>query len=238
MANLDGVQIRSWLVGFWGKFGYGVKFADGWGGDRLLDRIFDADNVVFRFLGTVGYVWWLHILWLLCSLPVITVGASTTALIYSCMKLHNGEGYATRNFFRSFRENLVQSTILFVIFLAVGGLLLMDLVLSGQTDSWLGQFVRYGAIVLLIPYTMMLLYAFAVQAKFVNPVAKTLRYSFGMAVKYFKYTFQMACVVAITLFLNMTIVLANFITLSAGVGIVVYILSLYYNKIFSEILER
>ncbi|MDE7324167.1 MAG: YesL family protein [Lachnospiraceae bacterium] len=204
----------------------------------MLERIFDADNVVFRFLGTVGYIWWLHILWLLCSLPLITVGASTTALIYSCMKLHNKEGYATRNFFRSFRENFIQSTILYVIFLIIGGLLLMDLILSGYTASGLGRFVRYGAIALLIPYAMTLLYTFAVQAKFVNPVAKTLRYAFGLSIKYFKYTIQMICVAAIALCLNMTIVLANFITLSVGVGIVVYIFSLYYNKIFSEILER
>lgn len=203
----------------------------------MLDRIFDADNVVFRFLGTVGYIWWLHVLWLLCSLPVITIGASTTALIYSCMKLHNKEGYATRNFFRSFRENFIQSTILYLLFLIAGALLLMDLVLSGQTSSAAGRFVRYGAAALLIPYTMTLLYVFAVQAKFINPVAKTLRYAFGVSVKYFLYTFQIACVVVIFILLNLTIVLANFITLSIGVGIVVYILSLYYNKIFSEMIE-
>lgn len=203
----------------------------------MLDRIFDADNVVFRFLGTVGYIWWLHVLWLLCSLPVITIGASTTALIYSCMKLHNKEGYATRNFFRSFRENFIQSTILYLLFLIAGALLLMDLVLSGQTASAAGRLVRYGAAALLIPYTMTLLYVFAVQAKFINPVAKTLRYAFGVSVKYFLYTFQIACVVVIFILLNLTIVLANFITLSIGVGIVVYILSLYYNKIFSEMIE-
>lgn len=203
----------------------------------MLDRIFDADNVVFRFLGTVGYIWWLHILWLLCSLPIVTIGASTTALIYSCMKLHDKEGYATRNFFRSFRENFIQSTVLYILFLIAGILLLTDLVLSGQTASVLGRFIRYGAIVLFIPYCMTLLYVFAVQAKFVNPVAKTLRYAFGVSIKYFRYTFQIACVAAIVLILNMTIVLANFITLSIGVGIVMYILSLYYNKIFSEIIE-
>lgn len=203
----------------------------------MLDRIFDTDNVVFRFLGTVGYIWWLHVLWLLCSLPVITIGASTTALIYSCMKLHNKEGYVTRNFFRSFRENFIQSTILYLLFVIAGAMLLADLFLSGQTVSAMGWFVRCGAFALLIPYFMTLLYVFAVQAKFVNPVAKTIRYAFGVSVKYFPYTFQIACVMVISLILNMTIVLANFITLSIGVGIVVYILSLYYNKIFSEMIE-
>lgn len=204
----------------------------------MLDRIFDTDNVVFRFFNTVGYVWWLHILWLVCSLPVITMGASTTALCYSCMKLRNREGYVTRNFFHSFKENFRQSTILFLFFLITGGILLLDMVLCSKMDSVKGHLVRYGAIALMIPYSMTLLYAFALQAKFVNPVVKTLQYAFLTAGRYFGYTVQMFLVVAAVLMLNTTIVLANFITLSMGIGIVMYILSIYYNKIFSGILMQ
>jgi len=206
-------------------------------GIEVLSRIFNVDNAVFRFFNTVGYIWWLHVLWLLCSLPVFTLGASTTALCYSCMKLHRKEGYATRNFFHSFRENFGQSTILFLFFLFTGGILLFDLILCGQLDLVAGSFIRYGAIALLIPYSMTLLYAFAVQARFVNPPGKTLRYAFFVAGRYFKYTFQMMLVVAAVLYLNTTIVLVNFLTLSIGVGVVMYILALYYDKIFTELIE-
>lgn len=202
----------------------------------MLDRIFDTDNAVFRFFHTVGYVWWLHILWLVCSLPVITLGASTTALLYSCMKLRNRDGYVTQNFFHSFQENFRQATALFLIFLITGGILLADLVLCSRTDSAAGTLVRYGAMALLVPYVLTLLYAFAIQAKFVNPVAKTLWYAFFVAVKYFRYTLQMVFVAAMVFWLNTTIVLANYITLSMGVGMVMYILSIYYNKIFTEMI--
>lgn len=204
----------------------------------MLDRIFDTDNVVFRFFNTVGYIWWLHILWLVCSLPIITIGASTTALCYSCMKLHNRDGYVTRNFFHSFKENFRQSTILFLFFLITGGILVFDLIVCSQMDSAVGYFVRYGAMALLIPYSITLLYAFAIQAKFVNPVTKTIKYAFLVAGKYFGYTLQMILVVAMVLMLNMTIVLANFITLTIGAGVVMYILSIYYNRIFSGMLLR
>lgn len=203
----------------------------------MLSRIFDMDNAVFRFFRTLGEIWWLHILWLFCSLPVITIGASTTALIYSCMKLHDKEGYATQNFFRSFRENFRQSTLLFLFFLITGILLLLDLVLCRQTGLQAGRYVKYGAMALMIPYFMTLLYAFALQAKFVNPVWKTLRYAFIVAGRYFGYTLQMAIIVAAFLVLNTTIVLVNFITLSIGVGVVVYILSLYYHKIFMQVIS-
>lgn len=208
------------------------------GGNKMLSRIFNADNAVFRFFQMVGEIWWLHFLWLVCSLPVVTLGASTTALIYSCMKLRKREGYATRNFFHSFRENFRQSTLLFLFFVVCGSILMMDLLLCRHLDSFIGQFIKYGAAALMIPYFMTLLYAFAIQAKFVNSVKKTLQYAFALAGKYFVYTLQMALIVAGFLALNTTIVLVNFITLSIGVGVVVYILSLYYDKIFSEIVER
>lgn len=204
----------------------------------MLDKIFDTDNVVFRFFNTIGYVWWLHVLWLICSLPVITIGASTTALCYSCMKLHDREGYVTRNFFHSFKQNFRQSTILFLFFLITGGILVFDLIVCSRMDSVVGCFVKYGAIALLIPYSITLLYVFAVQARFFNPVTKTIKYAFLIAGKNFGYTLQMILIVAMVLMLNMTIVLANFITLTIGAGVVMYVLSIYYKKIFSGMIPK
>lgn len=204
----------------------------------MLSRILDMDNVVFRFFRKLGYVWWLHILWLVCSLPVITMGASTTALCYSCMKLHEKDEAVSRNFFHSFKENFRQSTILFLVFLVIGGVLLFDLVMCGQMDSLVGHFVKYGAIALMIPYLIMLLYVFALQAKFVNPVSKTIKYSLLVAGKYFGYTLQMVLIVGGLLALNTTIVLANFMTLSMGIGAAAYILASYYNKIFMKIMAQ
>ncbi len=204
----------------------------------MLNKIFSTDNTIFQFLNTLGYIWWLHILWVVCSLPIITMGASTTALCYSCMKLRRKEGYVTQNFFHSFKENFRQSTILFLFFLIIGSVLLLNLILTNQIASGFAGLVRLGTLVLLVPYIMALLYAFGVQAKFVNPVVKTLKYSFGVAWRYFGYTLQIFLIVAGLLWLNTTIVLANFVTLTIGVGIVGYWVSMYYGKIFEGIIGR
>ena len=55
-------------------------------------RFFSVDNPVWRFIRKIGYLWLLNILWVLTSLPVITLGASTTALVYACLKLKGDEG--------------------------------------------------------------------------------------------------------------------------------------------------
>lgn len=200
----------------------------------MLERIFHSDNVVFRFLTTWGYVWWLHILWLICCLPVFTIGASTTALCYSCMKLRRQEGYATRNFFTSFWKNFLQATILFVIIAVVGAVLLVDLYAAAQMNTILGEILKFGIWILLIACGVILLYVFAIQAVFVNPVWKTLCYAFVLGSRYIKSTLKLFVIFVVVVLLNQTIVLANFLTLSMGVGIMVYVMSGVWNNIFER----
>lgn len=200
----------------------------------MLDHIFSSDNAVFRTINAIGYIWYLNILWVICSLPVITIGASTSALVYSCLKLRNQEGYVTKNFFKSFRENLKQATILFVLYALVGVVLVLDLILGKGTEGGVGQVVRMGAFVLLFPYCMSLLYVFAIQSKFVNTIKNTIFYSFVLAIRHFKLTLQMLILVGGVVYLNCTFLLANYITLSIGIGFLGYFLSAYYNRIFAD----
>lgn len=200
----------------------------------MLEKLFDSENVVFRFLTTWGYVWWLHILWLICCLPVFTIGASTTALCYSCMKLRRQEGYATRNFFTSFWKNFKQATYLFVICAAVGAILVTDICVGAQMNNVMGELLKTGACILVIPYGITVLYVFAVQARFVNPVKKTLRNAFLLGNKYMKSTIKLFLMAAVLFLLNQTIVLANFLTLSMGIGITVYFMAGVWNKVFER----
>lgn len=200
----------------------------------MLARIFNYDNPVFRFFIKVGYIWWLNILWLICSLPIITIGASTTALVYSCMKLQTDSGYPTGNFFKSFKENFKQSTGIWLIYLVIGAALIGDLIYWNLTDSTNLKLIWAVTIALLIPYFYSLIYVFAIQSKFVNTVKNTIHFALVLPLKHLKYTFPMIVIVGIVVYLNaVTIILVNFVTMNIGVGIVAYLLSFYYRKVFS-----
>lgn len=203
----------------------------------MLDRIFNYDNVVFRTIMKIGYIWWLNILWVIFSLPVVTIGASTTALLYSCMKLKKEEGYCTKNFLKSFKENFKQSTVIFLLFVLVGALLAVNLVFWNQTGGTVGKTVKMFVIAMMVPYFLDLLYVFAVQARFVNTVKRTIQYAFVLSVKNFVWTFQMAIIMAAMVYLNFTWLVANYITLSVGVGVVAYFMCAYYNRIFAPYIE-
>lgn len=204
----------------------------------MLKYLFDVENPVFQAIYTIGKVAVLNFLWLICSLPVFTIGASTTALIYASMKLHRGEGYIWNNFFTSFKENFKQSTALFFLFLIVGVILGADMVLGNQSGTSYGRVMKIGACILAVPYALTLLYVFAVQSKFVNTVKNTIRYSFFVSLRNFKYTFQMLILVALVIWANTTVALVNYLMLIYGFGALAYFCSAYYLKVFEKYLPE
>ena len=73
------------------------------------------------------YACFLNLLWMVCSLPIITVGASTTALYYACLKIVREEDFSAASlFFRSFKQNFKQATVLWLILLAAAVILAGD----------------------------------------------------------------------------------------------------------------
>lgn len=203
-----------------------------------MKGLFSPDNPVMKFIVKIGYIWYLNILWLVTSLPLITIGASTTALIYSSMKLLKDDGYPTQNFFKSFKKNFRQSTAIWLIYLAVGALLALDLVAWNKQ----GQNVKFAqglVFAILILYMLSFTYVFAIQSKFVNPVISTIRFSFILPFKHFKETILMVVVEAVVIYLNVTTIFAvNFVTLNFGVGLIAYLFAVYYRKVFENYIPR
>ena len=203
-----------------------------------MKGLFHPDNPVIRFMIKVGYIWWLNILWLVCSLPIITIGASTTALIFSCMKLHKEEGYVTKNFFTSFKENFKQSTIIWLIYLAVGAVLVADLYFWKQNGS--GNKVVFGlTLAVLILYGISLSYVFAIQAKFVNSIKRTLFFSVLLPFRNLKETILILITLGAVVYFNVTtIFMVNFFTLNVGVGFVTFLLAVFYNAVFERYIPK
>ena len=94
----------------------------------MLSGIFNYDNPFWRFIGKLCDVMILNVLWVLCSIPVVTMGASTTAVYYVTLKLVRDEdGYTFRSYFRSFKENFKQATAIWLLLLGTGIILLIDI---------------------------------------------------------------------------------------------------------------
>ena len=93
-----------------------------------MNRFFNMDNKFFVFMGRVADLLLLNFLCILCCIPVVTAGASITALYYVTLKMaRDEESYIARSFFRSFKQNFKQATIINIIMLLTAAVLFIDL---------------------------------------------------------------------------------------------------------------
>ena len=84
-------------------------------------RFFSYESKFSQLLLKLCYACYLNLLWFVCSIPIFTIGAATTALNYAYLKIVRDEdSHVGAMFFRSFRQNFKQATVLWLIMLGVG----------------------------------------------------------------------------------------------------------------------
>lgn len=163
-----------------------------------MERFFNMDNKFFTFMGKMADLMILNILCLVCCIPVVTIGASVTALFYVTLKMaRNEESYIVRSFFKSFKENLKQSFVINLIMLVTGLLLYFDLMISRSIEGIFGTVLMFVFTVILVIYLMLFMYIYPVLAKFYNSIRNTFTNAFLMSIRHLPYTLLMILVTAV-----------------------------------------
>lgn len=156
-------------------------------------KFFSYESPFSQVLLKLSYSCYLNLLWFLCSIPIVTLGAATTALYYTTLKIARGEEETslTRMFFRSFRENFRQSTVLWLILLAAGAFLAGDgYILYHLRASSAGPAAVMWTLILALViaaavlYTIVLLYVFPLVASVSNTNWAMVKNSFLIGARY------------------------------------------------------
>ena len=155
-------------------------------------KFFSYESKFSQLLMKLCYACYLNLLWLLCSLPVFTIGASTTALYYASLKVVRGEeSYVGRRFFRAFRENFRQATVLWLILLGIGlflgadGYILYHLrAASAGTAAIFWTLILALVIAVSVVYVIVLEYVFPLLASVSNTNRAMLKNSFLIGTHY------------------------------------------------------
>jgi len=124
------------------------------------------------------------ILWFVCSIPVVTMGASTTALFEVLMQMEKDrEGYIGASFLRAFQKNFKHATLVWMPILFAGIVFLMNEIYYGLLGGgkFTVQSIVFGIFLLL---TLALTgFIFPVLAKFENTVADTFRFTILLMIR-------------------------------------------------------
>ena len=146
-------------------------------------------------MGRVADLIILNLLCILCCLPVITAGASITAMFYVTLKMvRNEESYIVKSFFKSFKENFKQATIINLIMLLAGVMLYFDISISRNMEGTLGTVLTLAFMVILLLYAMLFIYIYPVLSKFYNTIKNTFINAFLMSIRHLPYTVLMIVV--------------------------------------------
>ena len=95
--------------------------------------MFSPDSAFGRAMDRLGQLTALNVVWLVCSLPVVTLGASSTALYAVLLRMARQEdGHVVRQFFAAFRQNFRRATACFLPVAAFAALCAVDLLLVRQ----------------------------------------------------------------------------------------------------------
>jgi uncharacterized membrane protein YesL len=155
-------------------------------------KFFSYESRFSQILLKLCYACYLNLLWMLCSIPIVTIGASTTALYYASLKIVRGEeSYAGRMFFRSFKENFRQATQIWLILLGVGLFLGADgYILYHLRQSSTGTLAVIWTVILAVViaaavlYVIVLEYVFPLLASVSNTNRAMLKNSFLIGTHY------------------------------------------------------
>lgn len=200
-----------------------------------MKNLLNLDSPLMIFLSNLTDVVILNVLCLICCIPIITIGPAVTAMHYVTLKMTKEEsGYVTRNFFKSFKENFKQSTIVWLVFLVISVVFVLDFKILqswGMSENKVLT-IAIGSIYLLTCLTVM--YILVLLSHFENTVRQTVKNAFYMCILHIFKTIIMAVIYLIPFFLLAIHSAMTPIFLILGLAGPAYINSFLWNSIFKK----
>lgn len=141
-----------------------------------MKNIFSLDGPVFRFISMFADLCVLNILWIATSLPIVTIGATTTSMFTLTIELVKGNDVKVfRDYFKAFKANFKRATIIWLIMLGTGLFLALDYYMFGSMPGAFGKVIKYLLTLIIVYYAFMLIYIFAILPTYKNTVKNAFR---------------------------------------------------------------
>ncbi len=199
------------------------------------------DNPVVRFLNKLTDLLVLNLLFLLCSLPIVTMGAALTAMYaVNLRSVRDGDGYVVSRFFRAFKENFRQATVCWLIVLGTALLLFVDVVFwqrSGMGEA--GRVMMIASIVIAVFLWIVSIWLFPVLAKMRDRLKIQIRNAVKLALGFFlPHTLICMLIQALAVYLTLHSVGFMMLMLVFGIAMVSWICSFFIYRAFARVIRE
>ncbi len=209
-----------------------------------MRRFFSETNPLFAVFGKLVDIVYVSLLWLLFSLPLVTIGASSTALYYTVTKvLRHERGYVWHEYVSAFKSNFKQSTLFWLIYLLIMTMLWMDIVIMGGDVSSIAPLAVLGRGLVLMQYlcilfmaiaTVILIYALTYTARFSLDTKHILSNSALLAIRHLPWS--LLCLGILVGSIALVGLLGLFLIISPGMAAMLHsiVLERIYERYMSE----
>ena len=200
-----------------------------------MRNLFNIDSPLMIFMSDLTDLIVLNVVFLLCCIPIVTIGPAVTAMHYVTLKMVKDEnGSVLKNFLKSFKDNFKQSFIVWVIFLIISIVFVIDYKILQNVGISENKVlaVIVAAIYMFCSFTVM--YTFPLLARFENSLKQTIKNAFLMSILHIFKTAIMAFfyVIPVVLISLHTTMIAVYLLMGASVS--AYINSFFWNSIFKK----
>lgn len=201
-----------------------------------MGKFFDMDSPFIRVLNRLADLMIMNFLMIICCIPIITVGAAYTAMHYVFLKIvRDEEGYLIRGFFKSFKANFKQATLIWLMMLLVVAVYVGDCVIFNYSGMEFPKALMIAVVVVAILFLMMAVYVFPLQARFENSIKNTLKNALILAFVNLPKTILMMVCYAIPLVIGYFSDYALIFVIMFGISAPAYVATCLYSGIFKKL---
>lgn len=204
-----------------------------------MNGILSVDGPVGRALSRLVDLLTVSILWILCCLPIVTAGASTTALYTMTLRMvRNEEGKLSTGFFRAFRENFKNATLIYLLLTVLAAFVGLYWTAVEVMPGKAQPYFRGASLLFALVWLMEALFVYPVQARFRNTVWNIMKNAWLMAAGNLHIFFLVVLITGLplwTLLLQAELFVRSFpVWVLLGPGVIAWLNSYLFHHCFKK----
>lgn len=204
-----------------------------------MNGFFSVDSPFFKVCSKIADIFLLNLIFVITCIPVVTIGASLTALHAISAKMIRGEeGYIIKGYWKEFRAGFKRSTMLFLVLAFVGGVLGADYYFWNSVGGNIGAVMLVITIIVACLYIMVWIYAFPMEAVFGYSVLECVKKSILMAVYRLPITVLFVIYYGAILYFALQYVIADLFLAVFGFGLTAMGSAVLYLAAFQKIINN
>lgn len=198
-----------------------------------------SDSPVMAFFNKLADLILLNLIFIICCIPIVTIGAAVTAMYYVCIiSIRQGDGYVVKRFFESFKRNFKQATLIWVPMLIIAIIMGFDLFFWYQMGTGFSKIMFVLSMIVEFMLVTISLYIFPVLAKLEGNIRTTIKNAAAFSIGYFQYTVILILFTGGFLYANYVSLVMNAITSFIGFALLAYMKSFFIYKVMMNHIDE